>query len=110
MSDRFDTGRLRRGLLAGAGPILNRFFNEPRLGVMLRKDLGLCVPDFSEMGFESLADFRTQLFPGTAQKALVSSILHERVLEAVNRVRRHASLEHQLGSDQPSESRLQLVS
>jgi len=36
-------------------------------------------------------------------------VLHQCVLEAVDRMRRHASLEHQLGDDQTGERSLQLM-
>jgi hypothetical protein len=42
-------------------------------------------------------------------RLLWARVLHQRVLEAVNRVGRHAALEDELGSDELAESRLQLV-
>ena len=61
------------------------------------------------MRFEGFGDLRVQLLPGIAQQTAVSRVLHQRVLEAIDRVGRDASLEHQLGGDEPAKSGLQLV-
>jgi RNA polymerase-interacting CarD/CdnL/TRCF family regulator len=61
------------------------------------------------MGFERIGDLRVQLPPRTAQQAAVRRILHQRVLEAVDRVGQCASLKNQLRSDEQSERGLQLV-
>ena len=61
------------------------------------------------MGFKGLGDLRVQSLPRAAQHTAMRCILHQRVLEAVDCVGRHAALEDQLGSDEASESRLQLI-
>jgi hypothetical protein len=71
--------------MTGLAPAGDRFFNQPGLGVMLRKELGLAIQDLGGMGFESFGDLRVQLLPGTAQQATVRRVLHQRVLEAIDR-------------------------
>jgi hypothetical protein len=61
------------------------------------------------MGLERFGDPRVQLLPGAAQQATMRRILHQRVLEGIDRVRRHATLEYQFGGDKAGESGLQLV-
>ena len=73
---------------------------------MLRQELWLDVYHLGRMGFERLGDLRVQLLPSAAQQAGVSRVLHKRVLEGIDRVGRRTSLEHQLGSDKSTESRL----
>ena len=75
---------------------------------MLREELGLAVDQLGGMGFERLGDLRVQLLARAAQQAAVRRVLHQRVLEGIDRVGR-ASLEHQFGSDQASESGFELV-
>ena len=61
------------------------------------------------MGFELFGDLRVQLLARAAQQAAVRRVLHQRVLEGVDRVGRLAPLEDQLGGDKPAERGLQLV-
>ena len=76
---------------------------------MLRQQLGLAVQDLGRKGFERFGDLRVQLPAGIAQQAAMRRILHQRVFEAVDRRGRRAALKHQLGGDEPAESRLQFV-
>ena len=71
--------------LAPAG---DGFFDEPGLGVMLREELGLAVHQLGRMGFERFGDLHVQLLPGTTQQAAMRHVLHQRVLEAIDRVGR----------------------
>jgi hypothetical protein len=50
------------------------------------------------LGYERFGDVGVQLLPDIAPQAAASRILHQRVFEAIERIRRRASLEHQLGS------------
>lgn len=95
--------------MTGLAPVGDRFFDEPGFGVMLGEELELAVDQLGGMGFERFGDLRVQLLASAAQQAAVRRLLHQRVLEGVDRVWRRAALEHQLGSDQPSETGLQLV-
>ena len=71
---------------------------------MLRQQLGLAVDDHRRIGFERFGDLRVQLPAGSAQQAAMRRVLHQCVLEAVDRLGRRAALEHQLGRDEPPES------
>jgi hypothetical protein len=95
--------------VTGFTPIGDGFFNEPGFSIMLRKELGLVLHQLGETGFQRLGDLRVQLLPGTPQQATVGRVLHQRVLEGVDRVGRCASLEDKLGSDKAIESCLQLL-
>ena len=95
--------------MTGFTPVSSGFFNEPGFGIMLREELGLAVHQLGEMGFERFGDLRVQVLPRAPQKAAVSRILHQRVLKGIDRVRRLATLENQLGGDKASESIMQLV-
>src|SRR4029077_3663295 len=94
--------------MTGLAPAGDGFFNEPGLRVMLCKELGLALDQLGGVGFERFGDLRVQLLPRAAQQAAVRRVLHQRVLEAIDRVGRRASLEDQLGGDEASESSLQL--
>jgi len=61
---------------------------------MLREELGLGVHDLGGMRLERFRDLRMQLLPGTAQQTAVRRVLHQRVLEGIDRVGRHAALEN----------------
>src|SRR5262245_45928281 len=61
------------------------------------------------MGFKGFGDLRMQLLACIAQQTAVSCVLHQRVLEAVDRVGWSSPLEDQLGSDKASKSGVQLV-
>ena len=90
-------------------PSRRQIFDEPGFGVMLGEELELAVDQLGGMGFERFGDLRVQLLARAAQQGALRRLLHQRVLEGVDRVWRRAALEHQLGSDQPSETGLQLV-
>jgi hypothetical protein len=84
-------------------------FDQTGLGVMLREKLGLAFYDLGGVGCERFGDLRMQLLPGIAQQAAVRRVLHQRVLEAVDRVGRSASLKDQLGSDEPGHCGAQFI-
>jgi hypothetical protein len=85
--------------MTGPAPKSDSPFDQTRFGVMLREKLGLAFYNLGGMGLERVSDLRMQLLPGLAQQAGVRRVLHQRVLEAVDRVGRRAALEDQLGSD-----------
>ena len=76
---------------------------------MPREQLGLCLHQLRRLRFQCLGDPRVQSSPGTAQQAAVRHVLHQRMLEAVDRIRRHAALEHQLGTNQAQQRGLQSI-
>src|SRR6516164_11210486 len=98
LCSRFRHRRSGDGSMTCLAPIRDRFFNEPGLGVMLCKELGLGVEQLRKMSSERIGDLRMQLLTDTAQQAGMRRVLNQRVLEAVNRLGRRAALEDQLGS------------
>jgi hypothetical protein len=54
---------------------------------MPREQLGLCLHQLRRIRFQRRGDPRVQSSPGTAQQAAIRNVLHQRMLEAVNRVR-----------------------
>ena len=76
---------------------------------MLREEFGLVVNLLGRMGFKRLGDPRVQLLAGIAQQTAVSCILHQHVLEGVDRARGRAALKYQLGGDKATQRRSQLV-
>src|SRR5215813_10792080 len=95
--------------LTRLAPADNGFLDEPGLSVMLREKLRLAVHKLGGTGFERFGDLRVQLLPSAAQQAAMRRVLHQRVLERIDRVGRCASLENQLGSDEAAESGLELI-
>ena len=67
---------------------------------MLCEKLGLAVPQFGQMSLQRFGDLRMRLPADIAQQAAVLRVLHQRVLKAVNRIRRCAALEDQLRSNE----------
>src|SRR5207237_402332 len=94
--------------LTSPGPIFDSLFIEPSFFIMLCEEFGLGLYQLRRLGFERFGDLRMQLLPSTAQQAAVRRVLYQRVLEAEDRLGWRATLEHQLGGDEVSESRLQL--
>src|SRR6516162_10339176 len=76
---------------------------------MLCEELGLAVHQLRGMDFECFGDPRVQLLARAAQEAAMRGVLHQRMLEAVDRIWGRPSLEHQLGGDETDESCVQLV-
>jgi len=54
------------------------------------------------MGFYRLGDLRVQLLPGIAQQTAVRGVLHQRMLKAIDCLRRRTALEDQFGGGEPS--------
>jgi hypothetical protein len=85
--------------MTSLAPAGDGFFDEPGFRVMLREEFGLAVHQLGGMGFERFGDLRVQLLPSVAQQAAMRRVLHQRVLEGIDRLGRHAALEDQLGGD-----------
>src|SRR5271166_5774009 len=82
--------RARNGPLTRFAPVGHGSFDDPALGVMLGEELRLVFYYFWKIGFERVGDLRMQLPAGLAQQAAVSCVLHQRVLEGVDRFGRRA--------------------
>ncbi len=83
---RFRQRRAGGGPPTGLTPEDDGFFCEPSLGIMLCEQLGLAVHDLGEMGFERFGDLRVQLLARAAQQTAVRRVLHQRMLETVDRL------------------------
>ena len=108
MADCFHVCRALGGMLAGAPPVTNRHGGQPGLREVVRKQLGRGSQSVREAFLERLGDPGVQLLALAAQQAVVGRVPHQRVLEDVGRVRRHAAAEDQLGRDQPVQSAREL--
>ena len=97
------------GPLPGLGPKADGFLHEASLGVMPSEQFGLGLHQLAGLCWQRLGDQRVQFPPRTAQQTAVSRVPHQRVLEAVDRVWRHATLVHQLGRDKSRKSGLQFI-
>ena len=85
--------------MTGFAPIGDRSFDETGRGVMLGQELGLVSHQLGGMGFERFGDLRMQLLARAAQQAPMCRVLHQRVLEGIDRIRWCPALEHQLRHD-----------
>jgi hypothetical protein len=57
------------------------------------ESFGLAFEEIGEMLFQRRRDARVQLLPPPAQQGGVGGVLHQRVLEQVGGLRRHAAAE-----------------
>src|SRR5215468_10604021 len=76
---------------------------------MLREELGLALHQLGEAGFKRFGDLRMQMLPGDAQQAAMHRVLHQGMIEAVERLDWRAYLKKQLGGHKAGESGLQLI-
>src|SRR3989442_1427138 len=89
--------------LAGALPQLDAALSVAGFGIVTRQRLWLACGQIGEPSLESTGNPAMQLLTAAANKACISSILHQRMLELVQRIRRDAALKDQLGMDEPRE-------
>jgi hypothetical protein len=64
------------------------------------KELGLGARDVVELLLQDVGDLRVQLLASRPEQALIRSVLHEGMLEAVGHGRWRAAAKHQFGRDQ----------
>jgi hypothetical protein len=76
---------------------------------MAREKLRLGIDQLGGKGFERFGVPPMQFLSRGAQQTAIGRVLHQRVLECIDRIRRRTVLKHQLGSDKPGERSLQLV-
>jgi hypothetical protein len=100
---RFRHRRAGDGPSPGLTPEGDGFLNQPGFHKMLREELGLALHQLGGMGCERFGDLCVQLPARAAQQAAVRRVLHQCVLEAVERVGRCPSLEDQLGGSELGE-------
>src|SRR6516162_7435709 len=73
------------------------------LSVMVRYQLGLRLLQLRKSFHDGSGDPRMQLAAPRAEQSAVGRVLHERVLEEVERLRRNTAAEQEPGLDEPVE-------
>src|SRR3974390_40991 len=100
MRDSLDISRTRRRDSAGLKPILNCFLGEPRLAEVTRHQLRLRLEDLRKTRLNGGGDTRVDLLAARPEKAFVSCIAYECVLEDIGDSWRNAPAENQLCGDE----------
>ena len=100
--------QLAGGALPGLQPLLHRAIIRPRGLQVVCEQFWLPLGKVGEVAFQHLGDARVQLLAAGAQQRAVGGVLHQRVLEQVRRLRRHAATEQQPGIGQQPEPGAQL--
>ncbi len=91
----FGHGRASRRQPTGLLPVGDRLFKRARFGEMVREQVRFTFRDFRKAGFEHLADAGVEFLAPPVQQRAVGRVSDERVLEAVGRIRRSATFDHQ---------------
>ena len=107
MRDRFLHGEAAQVALAGAAPIVDGALVAAGLFEMLRQHFRRRVDDVRDALFQHQRDRGMQLLPAGAQHGRIGAVLHQRVLEDVDRVRRRAAQKNHLGFGEPDQCVLQ---
>ena len=79
--------------LAGALPERNGVIDKPRRRQVMRQHLWFGDLGVWEPGLDQAGDLGMQLLSAALQQRLVRRVLHQRVLEGVDRIRRRAAPE-----------------
>jgi hypothetical protein len=103
MADRFRGCRLRQGRLPGPPPVLERLLEEACLHAVVGEDFRPCGDDVRELLLQHVRHAGVQLLAPALEQAGVGGLLHQRVLEHIDRLRRQAAAEDQPRADEPIE-------
>src|ERR671910_3638844 len=109
MPSGFGIGRSLERLPPSIDGVLDRLARETGLGAVASYEFGLGLDHLRELFAQHARNATVQLPAPAPQQGLVSNVTHERVLEAVSRLRQRALTKDQLGLDQPVEPVTQLV-
>ena len=90
MFDGFDLGRALARPCARLQPILDRTSVTPGGAVMMRQQFRLGGDNLGKRPLKRLGDALVKILPALAQQCFVSRLLHQGLLEAVDRLRRLA--------------------
>ena len=71
------------------------FWQQVRLGVVVRQQVGLGRFSVRQTFLDDPGDLAVQLLPAPSKQRVVGGVLHQRVLEGVKRIGRRALLERQ---------------
>src|SRR5215831_3424256 len=95
MADRFEMRQARRGMLAGLQPSIDGMLGITGGGQMMGQEFGLTLDEIGEMLLENGCHSGVQFLSPDTQQRAVGSVLHQRVLEQVEGLRRNPPTEQQ---------------
>jgi hypothetical protein len=81
--------------LAGGQPKRNGSFSKPRSREVVSQHFGFGSFDFREALFDHLCDLAVQLLSTAFEQRVISRVLHQCMLEGVDRIGRRATAEGQ---------------
>ena len=81
--------------LSGFAPKARCLLDQAGLGAVTRQQLRLALGNLGELAFKNFGDASVKRASRLAQQRAVGRVLHQRVLEQISRVRRHALPEQQ---------------
>ena len=99
--------RVQRSL-SRLAPQARGLLDQPGLGAVTRQQLGLALGNLGELAFKGFGDTGVKRASRLAQQRAVGRVLHQRMLEQVGRMRRHALPEQQTSCNETVERRFQL--
>ena len=102
----FDQRRALQRPLSRLAPEARRLLDQPGLGAVTRQQLGLVLGNLRELAFEGFGDAGMKRAARLAQQRAIGRVLHQRVLEQISCMRRHALPEQQTGRNETVERRL----
>src|SRR3954469_10063170 len=95
VGDRFIERQPLQRQASGGLPERNRGLNKARFGKMMREHLGFGAFDVREALIDHTRDLRVQLLSAALEQRLIRRVLHQRMLEAVDRIWRGAAAKGQ---------------
>ena len=99
-----DQCRARQRASPCLGPKTRGFIEQARLRCVSCKQLRPAVGDLYELSLKRFSDTRMNCPTLVAQQGPIGGVLHQRMIELVDRIRRHALTKQQAGGDQPLEA------
>ena len=91
----FNQRRALQRPLSRLAPEARSLLDQPSLGAVTRQQFGLALGDLRELAFKSFGDAGVERASRLAQQRAIGRVLHQRMLEQIGRVRRHALPEQQ---------------
>ena len=87
MTNCFEMGRPRRGMLAGLEPLVDRAFGIAGCGQVVGEEFRLAFDEIGEMLLQHCRNARVQLLAPGSQQGAIGCVLHQRVLKEIGRLR-----------------------
>ena len=94
----FDQRRALQRPLSRFAPQVRGLLDQPGLGAVTRQQLRLVLGDLRELAFKGFGDTGVKRASRLAQQRAIGRVLHQRMLEQIGRMRRHALPEQQTGA------------